>query len=300
MALSSFERQTLINSWRKPSSDSEKDRQSRAERMIKGAINNHPSFSSMSYRIFAKGSYANNTNVKLDSDVDIVMECQDLFYYKYVDPQPNPPPASNSYSGIWTPLHFRQELKKALVNHFGSDAVVEGSVAFTIKELRGSRPSADVVPAFQYKYYLTSDKRNFHLGNKIFNSTGTSIVNWPEQQLTNGTKKNISSGYRYKDFVRVLKNSENYLVENGTMPALPSYFMECLIWNVPDDVLHNKSLELDFGSSLSWLWSKLANESDFKYWTEPNNLKYLFNSSQKWTLSDAKSLISNTWLLMGY
>lgn len=39
--------------------------------MIREAINAHDAFKGSAYSIYAKGSYANNTNVKSDSDVDI-------------------------------------------------------------------------------------------------------------------------------------------------------------------------------------------------------------------------------------
>ena len=56
--------------WTDPSSTTEQDKQDRTERMIREAINTHDAFKGSSYKIYAKGSYANNTNVKFDSDVE--------------------------------------------------------------------------------------------------------------------------------------------------------------------------------------------------------------------------------------
>ncbi len=298
--MKSDERQALINSWRKPSSEAEKERQDLAEKKVKDAIAGYPLFSSMSHRIFPKGSYPNNTNVRLDSDVDIVVECNEAFYHDYFGTQPNPLPITTPYAGIWTPPYLRSELEKALKNYFGSSEVIAGDVALTIKEKEGVRPSVDVVPAFLYYQYDTPDQSIKHQGNKTFRKSGTGIINWPEQQLRNGIQKNIDTGYRYKDFVRVLKRAENTLVKGKVIGELPSYLMECLIWNVPNSILQQRTLEEAFQTTLEWMWEKLAKSYDKEDWIEPNQLKYLFHEKAKWTIDDAKLLIKETWDLMGY
>ncbi|MFS0483125.1 hypothetical protein ACL1A8_12465 [Corynebacterium striatum] len=53
--------------WTGPSSPTEQEKQDRTERMIREAIEAHPAFDGMSCKIYAKGSYANNTNVKADT-----------------------------------------------------------------------------------------------------------------------------------------------------------------------------------------------------------------------------------------
>jgi len=52
--------------------------------MIREAIDEHEAFDGYrsSFSVYAKGSYANNTNVKSDSDVDIVVECSDACYWQ--------------------------------------------------------------------------------------------------------------------------------------------------------------------------------------------------------------------------
>lgn len=68
-----------------PSSSSEQDRQERAQRMIREAIETHAPFEGVAIDVYAKGSYANNTNVRLDSDVDIVVECRECMFYDYAE-----------------------------------------------------------------------------------------------------------------------------------------------------------------------------------------------------------------------
>jgi len=69
-----------LAAWTKPSSDTEQDKQDRTERMIRQAIDSHVAFNNCSLKVYAKGSYANNTNVRSDSDVDVAVECTDVQY----------------------------------------------------------------------------------------------------------------------------------------------------------------------------------------------------------------------------
>jgi tRNA nucleotidyltransferase (CCA-adding enzyme) len=43
--------------------------------MIREAVKEHSVFDGVDLDVYAKGSYANNTNVKADSDVDIAVQC---------------------------------------------------------------------------------------------------------------------------------------------------------------------------------------------------------------------------------
>ena len=77
----------------------------RAERMVREAIDRHEPFDAYRSKIevYAKGSYANETNVRADSDVDVVVENRDLYYFEYVprDSAPSPDPYRSPYTGRW-------------------------------------------------------------------------------------------------------------------------------------------------------------------------------------------------------
>lgn len=302
MSMTLFERQNLISAWIKPSSDTEKDRQDRAERMIKDAVAAHPAFKDISPKVFAKGSYANNTNVRIDSDVDIVVQCPGLCYFEYFTKESAEDKSITPYTPGWTPTLWRQEVTEALVNCFGVSEVDDsGSVAITISEKDGSRPSVDVVPGFSFVRYDRPDQGIANWGSKIFNKSGSPIVNWPQQQLDNGIEKNKATGQRYKNFVRVLKNAENHLVAVREIEEKPSYLMECLVWNVPNTTLSNAAtLEGAFREVLVWLWKQLDEAYVRENWEEPNRLQYLFHGNQKWSVDDAKEIVLKTWKLMEY
>jgi hypothetical protein len=131
------------------------------------------------------------------------------------------------YAGIWTPAVWRAEVVTALVNYFGrSDVDASGNVAIEIAETAGSRPSTDVVPSFDYRLYWNSERSTASEGSTVYTKSGQQIVNWPQQQLENGKTKNVATGWRYKYYVRALKNAENYLFAEKAIAAQPSYLME--------------------------------------------------------------------------
>lgn len=75
-----FSEDALLN-WTKPPSDSEETKLSNSERMVKEAINEDPTLSSKSTEVFGQGSYANDTDVRLNSDIDINVRYTGGFYY---------------------------------------------------------------------------------------------------------------------------------------------------------------------------------------------------------------------------
>ena len=54
-----------------PPSDTEDSKRERTERQIRTALQNYEPLQGKKYAVYSKGSYANNTNVRQDSDVDV-------------------------------------------------------------------------------------------------------------------------------------------------------------------------------------------------------------------------------------
>lgn len=311
MAMSEADRTTLLDRWVQTSSSSEQDRMERAERMVVNAIDSHKPFDGYrsSFRIYAKGSYANQTNVRLDSDVDVVVESHHSYFHDFLTPQIEratpADPGWSAYEGPWVPATWRAEVEAALKNYFGADEVdTSGEVAIMVKEKAGSRPSADIVPAFKFIRYDSPDRTVKVQGSKVFKKTSGEVVNYPSQQLKNGRDKNSQwrTNGRYKEFARALKNGENALVDARLMKAKPSYFMECLAYNVPDsDLTRSSDTSAWFRWALATLHNRLQpDEYDPERWVEPNELKYLFHSSQKWTVEDGRELTRTLWDYLEY
>lgn len=271
--------------------------------MVTEAIDSFTSLNGVDRRIYAKGSYANNTNVRQDSDVDVSVDCHELLYWDYASYVTKPVPAlpGSPYQGPWKPAKWRETVVAAMEAKFGkADVDTSGSVAIQIKAVPGSRPSIDVVPGFHYRMYTRPDKSAWHDGSCVYPATGTRLINWPAQQLKNGRLKNDKTSKRYKDFVRVLKNAENVLSSAGTIPELASYLMECLVYNVEDATLSAGTRDKAFRSTLVELWDGLDKKNVYEEWLEPSRLKYMFRGKKKWTVEEAKSLVLETWKYLGY
>ncbi len=64
-----------FSTWAQPPSKTEQDRCENAETAVKNAISASTRLKYKNIKVFAQGSYRNNTNVKRESDVDIGILC---------------------------------------------------------------------------------------------------------------------------------------------------------------------------------------------------------------------------------
>ncbi|RAG81979.1 nucleotidyltransferase [Streptacidiphilus pinicola] len=299
--MSDADRAALLRRAVAPPSDAETERLERAERMIRSAVRGHTAFAGLDLSVEAKGSYANNTNVRYDSDVDIKVQLNDRVVHAY-----HPKLShwswrlNNHYRGPWTATRLRQELGAALNTAFGAIDATR-NVAFYIPEVAGSRPSADVVPCFAYRQYRDANASQWDEGSIVHTRDGGNIVNWPAQQLVNGRDKNKRTNRRYKFAVRALKYVENDLARRGVINELPSYFMECLIYNVPDAVLMGDSLDASFRGAIAHLRGEVHMIwGNWRGMLEPNEMKKVFQDGQKWKIRDARQLLDAAWHHLNY
>lgn len=288
--------ENIFSKWTEPSSDTEQEKQERAERMIRQAIDDHEPFKGCSLKIYAKGSYANNTNVRSDSDVDIAIECTEALYWKE-SKKGNRQTPGTSYKGIWTPEKLRAELILAMSNRFPDQVDSSGAVAIQINA-NTARVNADVVPCFSYRYYMEHGHRD---GTKIFKVDGEGIVNYPLQQIRKGKDKNIRTNYNYKKCVRILKRIENAMAMDGENKELPSYFIECLAYNCPDYVFNRSTWAECLRDILIHIYNSLdGTEPSKNRWVEVNECFYLFHSAQKWNRQDGRVFAQAAWNYCGF
>lgn len=284
-----------LSGWTGPSSDTEQEKQDRTERMIRDAIDSHAPFNNCSLKIYAKGSYANNTNVRSDSDVDIVVECTDVLYWD--EEESGIHTRGKPYEGMWTPAKLRLELTAALKVKFPNRVDDTGTTAIQINS-SSARVDADVVPCFSYQYYLNSGTRS---GTKIFKTDGSSIVNYPAQQFENGIAKNKQTGYAFKKAVRLLKRIENAMAADGKFRELPSFFIECLAFNCPDSAFGHSTWTDCLREILLHIWDQLQGEEPSAgRWVEVNGCFYLFHAHQKWTREDGREFAKAAWNYFGF
>ncbi len=219
-----------FTTWAQPPGPAEQERSERAINAIEDAVAGSAQLSRRSIRTFAQGSYANRTNVREDSDVDVCILCSDTYYYDLPDgltiADIHGVAASYPYS------QYKNETETALVEHFGRANVERGNKAFDIHE-NTYRVDADAVACFEYRlyYYDFNGRLGYHKGTALVTDReGERVTNFPKQQYDNGVAKNESTGRRFKPLVRVVKKLRNEMDDAGIAEAGPiaSFLLESL------------------------------------------------------------------------
>jgi len=296
--------ESVFQTWAGPSSDTETTKCENAERMIKDAIRASDDLAKRDVRVFAQGSYRNNTNVRQDSDVDICVCNMSVFFSDFSTARSFDRDDVGLSDSDYTYAQFKNEVEAALVAKFGRAAVTRGNKAFDIHE-NTYRVDSDVVAAFEHRRYTTqaSDgSYNYLSGIEFRPDNGGRIINWPQQHYDNGVWKNNATSRRFKRIVRILKRLRNEMAAGGVQEAdpIPSFLIECLVWNVPNDGFGHTTLTADVRHALAHTFNETLNDERCHEWGEISELKYLFRQSQAWTREQAHAFLGAAWDYVGF
>lgn len=293
--------ETRFASWAKGPGKTEEEKCDNAVTAIKKAIANDPVLSKRSVSVFAQGSYRNRTNIRAESDVDVCVRCDEVFFAAY--PEGTTRETFGNQEADYKYSQFKSDLENALVEHFGQDSVTRGNKAFDIHE-NTYRVDADVVPTFEHRRYnLRTDGTHWiDYGVELRPDNGGSIINWPEQNYENGVAKRERTKLRYKKIVRILKNLRNEMQSDGVPQAkdIASFLIECLVWNAPDSLFGNQTLATDVEAVLRDLVQNTSADQHCVEWGEVNELKYLFRGKQPWTREQAHNFLSAAWTYLDF
>lgn len=130
----------------------------------------------MSHEAYLQGSYANATNIRGNSDVDLVVETDSVFYSTLTDEEKARLGLDRGRFGF---REFRPHVVQALRNYYGNEKVdVTGDKSIKIAA-EANRLKVDVVPAVHYKEYM--DLRVIAEGITFWGQrTGIQIINFPK------------------------------------------------------------------------------------------------------------------------
>ena len=167
--------------------------------------------------IFLQGSYANSTNVRDNSDIDIVVEF-----------------SSDIDVTCLKEYIFRK------INNVNNFHFTKGAKTVKFKGRMNQYVPADIVPCVSVEGKTGCVK--------VYDSTlKKTIYNYPKIHIENGKKKSRMTNGNFKKAVRMMKNARNYLEDRNIKTGVASYTIECMLYNVPDtlfsgnesDVLYN-------------------------------------------------------------
>lgn len=286
-----------LKSWTSPLSQTEEQRVENTVQMIKNAVTSYDKLSDCTMEIFAQGSYANNTNVRQNSDVDICVMLTSTVFCNYVDGKTD---KDYGYTaGSITYADYKSYITEALKEKFGYDVITVGNKSINIKS-NSYHVNADVVPTFQYrdfKIISSTDPAKYVEGVKYFAKDGTTIINYPKDHISNGKQKNNNTNYEYKKIVRIMKHIRDDMVDDGTANGdkITSFLIECLVWNVPNDKITGVNTWTGtVQNAIGYLWNAINNDKH-KEWGEVSERLYLFHSGRKWTAKNAKDFLYNMY-----
>lgn len=260
-------------------------------RSIRAALDAYEWPDGMNYEAYLQGSYANSTNIRGNSDVDLVVETDSVFYSNLTDAEKA---QLRLEPGKFSFRDFRAHVVKALQDYYGV-AKVDTTGDKSIKVAADSnRLKADVIPAVLYREY--KDLRVIAEGITFWGQrTNTQIINYPKRHISNGENKNSQARTKamFKKSVRMFKNARERIIQsNSTLRSkYPSYFLECFIYNAADSCFKATYSETYLAVLEFFLQKIKANElTDFVC---QNERQWLFGSqSVQWNTDDATDLVS--------
>jgi hypothetical protein len=190
--------------------------------------------------IFLQGSYANDTNVTKSSDVDIVVRFKgvwraDLSHIGNDDKVRYQASVKNSEYSF---PQFKTDIEACLQRHFGYANIKNDNKCLRLRE-HARFCDADIIPVFTYKLYgsyPSDEAQRFREGVYFDTNGGVQIINYPKQHADALAVKSRSTNGNFKETVRMFKNLRNELEEKRliTTEAAKSYYIENLLYNVPD------------------------------------------------------------------
>ncbi|MFC3476290.1 hypothetical protein [Halobacterium litoreum] len=194
---------------------------------------------------------------------------------------------------------FHKEVVRALRGYYGRDNLEIGEKAIKV-DSNDETPipiDADVVACAEYRKYhkFTADGEEEYTSGMYFktkNWLSREIVNYSKEHKRNGEEKNQEENTdgEYKRTIRMFKNARNRAVEYGILDGetASSYYLEGLLYNVPDDYFTETDLPTRYLDIVDWL-----DDADVSSFSEQSGMYSLCvdGDPDRWTVEDANATI---------
>lgn len=260
---------------------------------IQHALKGDAALSSRTLEVFLQGSYRNSTNIRGDSDVDVVVKLNDTYMPEYgrLDAYTKAMVERAESPATYRYDDFRRDVSNAIRRAFPNHDITEGAKSIKIPRTPNNIP-ADVVPCLTYRLYipapglpgqaspidgiwLRDTKRNI------------ALASFPKRYYDNGVLKHAQTRDWYKATVRIFKNARGWMVANGLIKAgvAPSHAIECLLYNVPNQMF-GTSHSNTFVNAVTWL-----GDANLDTFYSQNGIQKLFEPGQ-WSVADVRTYIS--------
>ena len=284
--------------WAKAPSETEEGKYQNTVSRIKETL-----FSAFGNRIsvFIQGSYKNRTNVRLDSDVDIVARLDDIYFGDISGMDETDKQKYNEIpNSDYTFKQFKDDVQQILENEFEYGTIERHNKCIKVRK-NEQRVDADVVPCFVHKRFSALNRVEAE-GIGFLTDNDVSVNSFPEQHYDNGVSKNNDTNRMYKSAVRIIKNTRNKLIEQDEIADedMPSFFLECLVWNVPSEKFLNKNYSGVTRVVTATVWNDMKDADKANTYAEVSGLKWLFRDHKERTHSQAQDFMQLVWDFIGY
>jgi len=254
---------------------------------IKDTVNSYTGFPpDITFDVYLSGSYKNDTNIYGESDVDVVVELTSTFYYNVSVQQAGGMGIVPATYGFFD---FKKSVIQCLENKFGTANVKVGNKAIVVYPGTSNRLFADVLVCSTYRYYTPLNYESYIKGVGFYPKDSFSIVkNFPKIHSDKNTTKHQQTYNRFKPTVRIFKNMKKTLVNRGIIDSksAPSYFIECLLFNVPNNQFVNGNTQTIY-NILCYL-----NGNSLDDFMCVNGVNPLWGtSSETWNISSGKEFL---------
>jgi len=229
------------------------------------------------YEIFGQGSFANATNIKNSSDVDLIVELK-LPFQEHVGHLSSG--GRKIFYELYEPsLYDWHDFQSDVIATLRKRYLVDVSKkCLDIKDWDSLvRVPADVVPALEYREYSairSADREMYQSGVFFHDSAGNKVISYPRLHWQHGRRKNLRTHGRFKEIVRAAKNARDFVQPPAEKPEVSSYLIECLVFNVPDAIFL-RPLPEAFRGALDWL----ASQDQWADFQCQNKIKKLFGDA---------------------
>jgi len=277
--------------------------------VIRDVIRNFDYSRNYDFDDYLQGSYKNDTNIWADTDVDIVIQLNSVFRRNISNLTLEQQELYRRYysSATYGLDEFKEEVINALNKKFGYKRIRIGNKSVKVLLINYENMyDADVVICQQYRLYVPSRRKNttkdeltglyYYEGICFKTSYGEEIINYPKLHYQNGVEKHQGTWQKFKPIVRIFKNMRNTAMDRNYLDrknVAPSYFIQCLLYNVPDNIFADSDSYQEITVNiLNYLSKALYNEESYKNFISQNEIVPLFGeSSDKWNISNAREFI---------
>lgn len=301
----------LFRTWAKPPSETEEEKASRAAQMVREAVRGTGRLADHAFDVYPTGSYRNNTNIRLGSDVDIAIVLKGAFFYQLPSGR-RPEEFGFGQGAAYGLAEFKRDLGLALRDAFGAD-LSEGNKTFDIAG-NSYRLPADATPFLVHRAYsgnrLPDGQWQFVEGveTRPKNQPERRLINWHQQHYEWGVAKNTATNRRFKRVTRILKRLRDDMTAQGSPEAqraaqsAASFLLECVAFNAADSCFNQSegTYYQDVRSVIAAGWSATKGDDTAASLVEVSRRKTLFGGEQAWSRAQAHEFLLRAWRHVGF